>query len=348
MNMANGLAERGHNVAVALHYPGGELEQRLENVSIIQLHKASRWDLLGFSFRLVCAVRSFGPDVVCSFLGTPNILISILKPLIRPARIVWSVRSSDMDLSQYDWAARVSYWLERKLSPLADSIMINSNAGKQYALSNGIAPDKIDVVYNGFDVNRFVPNRDLGDLVRREWGVSEDTVLVGLVARIDPMKDHMSFLEAVKILKLKGLPLRFVCVGDGGAKEELIAYAKESGVDDLVMWPGIRSDMPAVFNALDICCLSSVSEGFPNVLAEAMACNVPCVTTDVGDAAHVVGKTGIVVPVADPEALAAGLFKMVKQVRNGTINEPRQRIVEAFSLDALVEKTQGVLLGVLK
>jgi len=343
VGLANGMAERGHEVAVAVHYSGGELEDRLDNVRLIQLHKAGRWDFPGFSIRLVRAVHSFGPDVICSFLGTPNILTAILKSFLRPARIVWSVRSSDMDLSRYGRAARFGAWLEVRLSKLADGIMVNSRAGKRHALARGMTGDAMAVVSNGFDVDRFTPDPEAGRKLRREWRIPENALLVGLVARLDPMKDHKTFLEAARAAAEQDSALHFVCVGDGPLRDELVGFSEGLSFGDRLVWAGARSDMPAVYSALDMCCLSSITEGFPNVLGEAMACGVPCVTTDVGDASFLVGDSGLVVPPRDFQALAGGIQEMAARVRSKKSGDPRTRIVEHFSLSRMVESVEFLL-----
>ncbi len=348
VHAANGLAARGHEVSVAVHYPGGALERRLENVRVIQLHKAGRWDLPFFSFRLVRAVRSFGPDAVCSFLGTPNILAAALRPLLRPARIVWSVRSSDMDLSRYGWASRLGAWLEIRLSPLADRIMVNSQAGKGHALSRGMDGSNMLVVPNGFDVDRFAPDPEAGRALRRELRVPGNAFLVGLVARLDPMKDHGTFFKAAELAAQQDETLRFACVGDGPLREELAECGPALALGERLIWAGPRADMPAVYNALDLCCLSSMTEGFPNVLGEAMACGTPCVTTDVGDAAHLVGDCGLVVPPRSPEALARGMLDMTARIRAGQAGDPRARIVERFSLSRMFESIESLLSKVLR
>jgi len=345
VSMANGLAAAGHIVAVALHYSGGELEQRLKNVKVIQLNKAGRWDFAGFSMRLIRAVRAFRPEVVCSFLGTPNILTAALKPFFRPAKVFWSVRSSDMDLSQYDWATSLGSWLEVRLSSLADGIMINSCAGRDHALSKGMSPDSMKLVFNGFDVDRFSPAHEMGGALRKQWGVPDDALLVGLVARLDPMKDHGTFFKAAKIIAQQDDSIRFICIGDGPLGKDFENQGRDLGLGDRLIWAGPQSDMPAVYNALDICCLSSISEGFPNVLGEAMACGVPCVTTNVGDAAMLVGDTGLVVERRDPEALARAILEMADRIRSGEVSDTRTRIVENFSMASMVGRVEFLMAG---
>ncbi len=165
------------------------------------------------------------------------------------------------------------------------------------------------------------------------------------------MKDHQTFLRAATIFARSRADARFVCVGGGpaGYLRELRALAEQLGLTDKVLWPGFVNDMSSAYNALDICCSSSYGEGTSNAIAEAMACGVPCVVTDVGDSALLVGETGILVEPKNPEALAAGLTAMGQRKRKSPdlANTVRERIELRFGLGALVSKTSETLLNLL-
>jgi glycosyltransferase involved in cell wall biosynthesis len=252
--------------------------------------------------------------------------------------LVWAIRASDRDAIPLDWANRVAYGLEAQLSAVPDRILVNSQRGFLAARQRGIHPERMQVVPNGFDVARFDEDPAGRARVRAELGLSPDQVAIGLVARLDPIKDHASFLLGAAIALRHRADLRFVLVGDGpaGYRAELDARARSYGLD--MIWAGSRSDMPAVYSALDAVCLSSLSEGFPNVVAEAMACGRPCVVTDVGDAAQIVGDTGVVVPAGNAVKLGHGMLRLLAAPRAGT----RRRIVELFSTEALVARTLDI------
>jgi len=142
-------------------------------------------------------------------------------------------------------------------------------------------------------------------------------------------------------------------VGDGpdSYKSKLRALAEELRLTEKLIWAGFRDDLAAVYNALDLLTSSSYGEGFPNVVAEAMACGIPCVVTDVGDSACIVGDTGLVVPPKDPEALSNGwkeILALSQLDREARGKASRARIVEEFSVNQLVERTQTVLEGLLQ
>lgn len=349
--LAKGLARRGHGVAVAVFFGGGVYETELveAGVRVISLGKRSRWDVLPFLIRLVRFLRKECPAVMHSYLGVPNILATVLKPLLLGTRIVWGVRASNVDLSRYDWLSRLAYALERRLARFADRIIANSQAGKRYAVENGFPEDKIVVIPNGINTEYFRFDPEGRQQVRSEWGLGENKVLIGLVARLDPMKDHPTFLEAASHITRGRHDVRFVCVGEGSADyaEVIKEHAVALGLSGRLIWAGARDNMPAVFSALDIATSSSsFGEGFSNTIAEAMACGVPCVVTDVGDSAHIVGDTGGVVAPGDGSALAAAILNLTnlpREERQALGNAGRARIVSEFGLDRLVQRTEQEL-----
>ncbi|MDQ2799318.1 MAG: glycosyltransferase, partial [Armatimonadota bacterium] len=192
---------------------------------------------------------------------------------------------------------------------------------------------------------KFSPDLAARRRLRAAWGIQEEEILIGHVGRLDPMKDHPTFLRAAAALARERERLRFVCIGDGSApyREELHALGRQLGLEHCLIWAGPRSDMPAVQNALDIAVSSSIGEGFPNVIGEAMACGVPCVVTDVGDSAWIVGETGIVVPSSNPDALANGLRKLLDADRSTHAQQVRGRIVENFGIRRLSQSTEQLL-----
>jgi len=349
--LAKGLMYREHAVAVGVFFRGGVYEAELAEagVRVINLGKKGRWDILPFLRRLVRLLRKERPAVLHSYLNVSNILAVVLKPLLPGTRIVWGVRASNVDLSRYDWLSRLAYSLECRLARFADCIIANSCAGKRYAVANGFPEGRIVVIPNGINTEYFRFNPVGRHQVRSAWGLDGDEVLVGLVARLDPMKDHPTFLEAAsRIAHVRG-DVRFVCVGDGSADYvgAIKQQAVELGLTDKLIWAGAQDNMPAVYSALDIAVSSSsFGEGFSNTIAEAMACGVPCVVTDVGDSALIVGGTGSVVMPRDGSALATAiqrLSNLPREERRALREACQARIVAEFGMDRLVQRTEHAL-----
>ena len=345
--LAEGLHKHGHSVSVAVFYANGPLEKHLHQagVPVRQLNKRGRWDIHGFLLRLFQLLRKEKPDILHGYLTVPNLFAVILKPLFSRIKIIWGVRASNMDLSRYDWLARLTYWLECRLSRFADLIIVNSRAGFDHAVAHSFPKNKMVVIPNGIDTERFCPDLAERQRVRKEWGVADNEKLIGLVGRLDPMKDHPTFLRAAALLAQARKDVRFVCVGDGPAvyRQQLYVLGKELGLANRVIWAGARADMPAVYNALDVFSSSSYGEGFSNVIGEAMACGVPCVVTDVGDSAWVVGDAGFVVPPKNPSALAQGWQLCLSRDRDELKGKRRLRIIENYSVKQLVEQTAGAI-----
>lgn len=347
VNLAVGLHEKGHQVAVVVFYPRGPLEKELRDagVTVHHLDKRGRWDIFGFLMRFLRLLRSLRPDILHAFLPLVNCIALLMRSLLPGSHIVKGIRSSNVDLSYYEWLSRLTYWLESRLCRFADLIIINSYAGMEHYTNSGYPAEKMRVIPNGVDHQGFAPDRDARMRVRDEWGVPPETRLIGLVGRFDPLKDHFTFLQAAALIAAEVSSVSFAFIGGGPAKyeAELRKQANALGLGSHLVWAGERSDMADVYNALDIAVCSSVSEGFPNVVAEAMACGVPCVVTDVGDSGRIVGDTGLVVPPRDPGTLAHGWRAMLDQLSaegEALGAAARAQIVNKFSIEALVSRNE--------
>lgn len=345
--LARGLSERGHDVAVALFYSGGPLEKDLREagVRIRPLYKGGRWDVVGFLFRLTQVVREERPEVLHSYLWGANLMTVFLKPLFPTVKMVWGVRNSVMDFSGYDWLAELNFKVNCRLSQFSDAIILNSYAGCEYHVSLGYPADRSVVIPNGIDTERFRPDPGARNRIRLEWGVDDREKLIGLVGRLDPMKDHPVFLEAASLLVKEREHMRFVCVGDGpdDYRARLRNIATDLRLEERLLWVGSRTDMPDVYNALDIGISSSAyGEGISNAVGEAMACGVPCVVTAVGDSAWLVGDTGMIVPPKDAVALKNAVTRLLDRTPHSP-SQIRLRITERLSVDALVLTTERTL-----
>jgi glycosyltransferase involved in cell wall biosynthesis len=343
--LANELARRGHRVAIAVFYSGAPLEKEIDcaRVRLIPLKKRSRWDLLSLYWTLLRVVQREQPDVLHGWMGDPNLVVSMIRLVYPKTSIFWCIRCANVEMI-LDRVASAAFWFERRFSRLADCIVVNSRAGFNHAASRGFPLNKMFHVPNGIDVDDLYFDPLAGERVRNEWGFTGSQRLIGLVGRLNPIKDHAGFLKAAARLAPVLPEVRFVCVGDGPAdyQRKLQALSRELGVQQKVLWFPPRPDVRAVYNALDVVCLCSISEGFPNVIGEAMACCRHCVVTDVGDCSYLVGNGGIVVPPNDPEALSQALQQALSSGKNP--NEAgRLRILEHFTVTRLADRTEKLL-----
>lgn len=348
--LAAGLHCAGWPVTVACFYAGGPFQRELEQagVPVIDLAKRGRWDVLGFLWRLSGAFRKSRPEIVHGYLPVPNML-ALLARFRRPAaRVIWGVRASNVDFSRYDRLSRASFWLQCRLARCADLIISNSCAGMAYHVARGFPQRLIRVIPNGIDTTRFQFDAVGRERMRREWGLPASAVLVGLVGRLDPMKDHPTFLQAAARLASIDPMWWFVCVG-GGAPDyqaRLKRLAIELGLGSRLIWAGARDDLSAVYSALDVVASSSSGEGFPNVVAEAMACGRPCVVTNVGDSAAIVGTLGEVAEANDPLSLSCGIERARQHIEKGghvLAQQLRAHIMNHYNLANLVHSTEIAL-----
>jgi glycosyltransferase involved in cell wall biosynthesis len=282
---------------------------------------------------------------VYAFLGTANLFALLVRPFCTPFQLVWGVRASNMDLQNYGLFTRITYWLEAKLSRFADLIICNSVAGRSHAVQKGFPADRAVVVPNGIDTDRFRPDPELRARARATWGIGPEEVAVGILARLDPIKDHSTFLRAAQIVIAQVPNARFICIGDGPADyaAELRALGEELGIGRGLIWAGNTNNSVMSLNGLDVLCSSSTGEGFPNSILEGMACGKPCVVTDVGDSRLIIGDAGVSVPPRNPAALAQALVEVLKAGPSVVAGEARARVIAHFSIDRMVEATIGHL-----
>lgn len=347
--LAAGLARHGHEVHLVQFFDVDAGRAVEGGVFLHGLGKRSRYQLVGPAWRLIRILRNIRPDILHAYLPAANVVAALFRPLMPPLRLVWGVRAARMDLRPYDRLSRLPYRLQRLLAGRADLVICNSSAARADLVREGMAPDRLRVVPNGIDSARFAPDRAAGDRVRAAWGVGKDDLLVGQVGRLDPVKGVETFLEAAARVAANRADVRFVCVGGGepGYAATLRGHAKELGIADRVIWAGSRDDMAAVYNAFDFFVCASLAESFPNALAEAMACGVPCVATDVGDVhALLRGSAGLIVPPADAEALADALARLLDRDAAGRAEMGRVgrgMIVTDYNLDFLVDRSEALL-----
>ncbi|MCC6139076.1 MAG: glycosyltransferase [Nitrospira sp.] len=301
--------------------------------------KRGRLDVLAL-LRLIRLLRRLQPMVVQSWLYHADLLSVLAVKFFRLPVLVWNIRCSDMDLGQYRPLTR---WVQRvlaRLSAAPGAVVVNSEAGKRQHERVGYRPRRWQVIPNGFDTQQFRPDSTMRSSLRKDWQIPEDAVIVGLVARVDPMKDHATFLCAAQQVAESRRNVYFLLVGKD--TETLVPVVDAKGLTDRVRALGYRSDVERLLPAVDMLCLSSAfGEGFPNVLGEAMACGIPCVSTDVGDARRIIGDTGLIVPARDPVSLAHAVNDLIDRgaaAREQLGRAARARIESEYSLARVVDR----------
>ena len=297
--------------------------------------------------RLVQILRTSKPDVLQCWMYHANLLgVSAAKAAGIP-RLLWGIRNSGIDFERYHPLTRRVASLGALLSRLPDAIIVNSEAGANVHADWGYDRSRMVVIHNGFDVDQFKEDPEARYQIRCELGLSNETLLIGLVARFDPMKDHETFFRAAALLSRRRPDVNFVLCGSEITPQNssLVRLIREYNLETRVQLLGMRKDVHRLDAALDIATSSSYSEGLCNAVGEAMSCGVPCVVTNAGDAVKLVGKSGRVVPPRNPQALAAAWMELIDWgpiQRKELGKKARSRVQEMFSLQRFLKLQESV------
>jgi len=322
----------------------GEKIQKL-GVGVRALHMRGL-DLPIVVLRLALWLRKSNPDIVQTWMYHADLVGGLATKLgFLHTPIIWGIRQSNLHpkLSKLRtrFVTRLSAFLSRWVPT---KILCNSNSGKETHIRMGYDEKKMLVIPNGFDVLRFHQDEEARISVRKELEISPVAFIIGYIARFDPQKDHGTFIEAARILNTSSTDVHFVLCGRGvsWSNKELVLWIEKVNLRNNFHLLDEREDIPRITAALDVASLTSAyGEGSPNTVGEAMACGVPCVVTDVGDSAYIVGNTGFVAPLGDRVALANSLRQMIEMKddkRKALGQRARRRIEENFSIGLVVKK----------
>lgn len=342
--LARALHARGLRITVAVFYGGGVLEAELREagVEVVDLKKGGRWENFGVLRRLVRCVSQRRPRVLHSYMPTQNVLALLLRPwlIARGCAVVCGIRVASLNAWTYGVTAGLIDAMQRFMLSRADRVISNSVIGLT-ELKPYITEGRGFAIPNGVEADRFEFSLEARASKRAEWSLGQSSVVVGLVGRLDPQKNHGLLIDALRLLRVSRPDVVVVFIGDGRAdyREAMRARARDAGVATAIRWVGSTDDVVSAYSALDILCLCSSAEGFPNALAEAMCVGLPCVATDVGDAKILLGDCGWVVPSSDPNALAGALNEACVALTSWVRERPRRRVLENFSVNTLAEST---------
>jgi len=290
-------------------------------------------------------------DVVVGWMYHGNLAASLGASLARSAPVIWNIRHSVYDLADEKPSTAWLIRLGARLSGGPGAIVYNSHVAREQHERLGYASARGVVIPNGFDTDSFAPDSRARAEVRAELRLPPNALLMGMVARLHPMKDHVGLLRAFATVRERVPGAHLLLAGRDvvASNPQLAAALRELGLGGAVHLLGERADMPRLAASLDVALSSSFSEGMPNTVGEAMACGVPCVVTDVGDSALLVGRTGVAVPPRDSQAFAAactGLLEGSEQKRRELGNQARCRIADHFSIEAIARRFQAVFTAV--
>lgn len=299
--------------------------------------------------RLIKHLRGSRPDIVQTWLYHADLVGGLAARAACVPRVVWGIHISRLDARG---AKPTTLWTVRagaRLSGLVPhKIICCAESAARLHAGMGYQANKMTVIPNGFDLQRFKPDAAARALVRHELGIADRTPLVGMISRFDPQKDHETFVRAAATLRSRLPEAKFLLCGEGSDwhNQKLVGWIEEQNLRDCFHLIGRRDDTPRLYPALDVLTLSSAyGEAFPMVVGEAMACGVPCVVTDVGDSGLLVGDTGRVVPVRDSGALAEAwnvVIGMTREAREALGSAARRRILSHYEIEAVAARYENL------
>jgi glycosyltransferase involved in cell wall biosynthesis len=296
--------------------------------------------------RLVRILRRLRPVVVQTWMYHAD-LVGGLASRIAGVPVCWGIRNSDVSSSRTKFATRCVVRLCAVMSHVVPTTIVScSKHAADVHRALGYA-ERFVIIPNGIALDRFLPHREMRPPLRKKLGLSANAAVVGYVGRKDPLKDHPKLIEAFEELAVRDPSLRLVLVGSGMDSEDPYLQDMLAGrsISAQVVALGQRDDVEDVMPAFDVFVLSSFSEAFPNVVVEAMACGIPCVVTDVGDAAEIVGDTGWIVPPGDSSSLAGAMRQALDESshqRSARGHRARQRVEQNYHIGRMVQAYRKV------
>ncbi|RKE72320.1 glycosyltransferase [Pseudorhodoplanes sinuspersici] len=333
---------------------GGKLEDeiRANGIPVTTIGLNGARDFGNAFVQLARLFRTKRPDLIVTWLYHADFLGTLANLSTVRAPLIWNIRCADMDLSKYSALTRTLPRILAKLSRCATVIVTNSNAGRRAHEAYGYRARYWQTIPNGFDLLKFHPDSRARMNMREELKVAPESLLVGLIARVDPMKGHETFLAAAAKIASTVPSARFLLAGRGTDSAGFRNAIAAKGVPaDKIILLGERLDMPAILSALDLSVSSSRTEGFSNTVAEAMAVGIPCVVTDVGDSAIIVGDTGRVVRKDSPDELAKAIIEilMLPQEERAALGAAaRDRISRNYALETISQEYAKTFAGVIR
>ncbi len=351
LNLAAGLS-KNHEVLVLTFYDRNEYKMLSNNYQLLSLNKKGRWDIVRFSVQFFKVIKRVKPDVIYSFMGDASLVTLLARLSSKRVNIVWGLRSSNMKFAVYGRLQVLLRYLECKLSILSDLVIANSEAGKREAIFGGFKSKNIIVIPNGVDNIKFKKCDVSRWEIRKMLSLPDDAVVIGTVARHDPMKGLEVFLDAAEIYIKTAFKTYFLIIGSGPEtySEKLKNKARSLGLQDCIIWVSKTNKVAHYYNAMDIfTSTSTYGEGFSNVVCEAMLSQLSCVVTNVGDTKTIVGDYGLVVPPDSPVAVAnawGAILTLSDREIQKLRFQSRKRILTCYSVDSMVTLTESALTSV--
>ena len=289
-------------------------------------------------------IERLSPDVLQGWMYHANLMLTFVRPFLKhKAPVVWNIRRGTDDMRERKFLTRLVIRTSAWLSSRADRIVYCTQESREQHEAFGFARTRGIVIGNGFDVERFSYSPEARRILRERFGVTESDILIGNIGRDDSAKGRSYLIEAFAEVLKRAPSARLMLIGRGMSESnpDLRRLLVSSGVVSRVILVGEYSPISELYSAMDMLCSSSVTEGFPNVIGEAMSCEVPCAASDVGNVRALLDGVGIVVPARSASPLAEALVSMCGEGRDSWRElgaRSRARIAHRYSLESVVSE----------
>ena len=346
IELASGLNKKNFESVIICFYNRGNLRKVAieKKINIIFLEKNSRYDLYPFLKKFHKTIKEIKPDIVHSFLDSPNIITSLYKYFFPKYILLWGIRSSNMDLRYYPLNRRLSVYLEKFLHRIPEEIVFNSFLGMSVNTGKRFKKNKYSVIHNGIDTEYFRKSLFFRNETRKIWGLKNSDFVIGIVARDDPKKDFNTFIEAAKIAHKTNKQIYFAIITN--RKETIPSLIKDYNLNKSFIIKTKQIETNKIYPAFDINTLtSSFGEGFPNVVAEGMSCGIPTVASNCGDSSLILGDNNYIFSPKNSDQLAKKWLRIVnlnaeKRIEIGEIH--RKRIIDNFSKQIMIDNSENL------
>lgn len=319
---------------------------RVRGVNVHALRMSSVLHFPAALLQLITLIRRYRPDIIQTWMYHADLLGGLAGYLAGNRKVIWGIRIARVPKNNLRTifvmkvCAWLSCWIPSKIVCVAES------AKKEHS-RYGYDVSRMVVIPNGFDFSCLTATSEERRAFRQRCCFGVNDLVIGCMGRFHPEKGQDNFVKAAAIVAHDQKDARFLLVGRGcdADNAELTGWIKTYGLQDRFVLLGERRDIPACLAAMDIYCMPSSNEGFPNSLGEAMAMGLPCVATDVGDARVLTGDTAVLVPAQDERSLAAGLLQMVDlsdEQRHQIGQRAKARVMAEFSMTRARQRFDAV------
>ncbi len=319
---------------------------KCETLELNKMHNI----FLGFGlFKLILLLKKFKPDVLVTWMPHSCLIGGIMGRMIGIKNIIWNFRGASENIKDNTPLHRIILMFCKILQGvLPTKVVVCANYINNIFAEYGFNTSSFVTIYNGYDTDIFSKCMKAREKYRSEFLIPEDTPLIGMIARWHPQKNHKLLFESLKIAKSKNIVFKCLLLGEGIKNESLLEMIKRSGLTEDLILRGETSRISEIMSALDIHVLTSrFGEGFPNVIAEAMSCEVPCIATNVGDSRHIIGKTGWISESNSISEMSENIISVIelwkdKKDWNERSFQARKRIIENFHVSQMVDNYQNL------